>query len=187
MCAAHRKCSRLGARHGASLRSLGDAPQAPGCSEPRSYSTGTATGGFPAGKGGATRQLGPGIPPHSRGRGVPSANPCPRHRGTPSPCPAGSRPLWGGTFTSPQHISISSPISGANCLVLWRLTGSLGDSIRRAGSEPRQEVLLFPQGSCEKALPSSLSPSLPPSCCLHLISKGAVLSLSDPRVLGSPM
>lgn len=111
--------------------------------------------------------------------GVPSASSCPRHRGTLSrcsSCPAGPRPLWGGTFTSPQHISISSPISGANCLVLWRLTGSLGDSIRRAGSEPRQEVLLFPQGSCEKALPSSPSASLSPSCCLHLISKGPVLS-----------
>lgn len=131
------------------------------------------------GQGGGTRQPGPEIPLHSR----------PRHRGTPSPCrgcPEGPRPLWGGTFPSPRHISISSPISGANCRVLWRLTGSLGDSIRRAGSEPRQEVLLFPQGSCEKALPYSLPPSLPFSRCLHLISKGAVLSPPDPRVLGSP-
>lgn len=147
----------------------------------QNHSTSTARGGsLPChGQGGGRRQPGPKIPLHSRGEGVPSASPCPRHRGTLSrcsSCPAGPRPLWGGTFTSPQHISISSPISGANCLVLWRLTGSLGDSIRRAGSEPRQEVLLFPQGSCEKALPSSPSASLSPSCCLHLISKGPVLS-----------
>lgn len=190
MCAAHCKRSRLGTRHRARLRSLGDAPQAPGCSGSRGHSTSTARGSsLPChGQGGGTRQPGPEIPLHPRGGGFPSASSCRRHRGTPSPsssCLAGPRALRGGTFTSPQRISISSPISGANCLVLWRLTGSLGDGIRRAGSEPRQEVLLFPQGSCEKALPSPLPPSLllPSShlqgrCALSLRPPGA----GEPRV-----
>jgi len=90
----------------------------------------------------------------------------------------GHRLLRGGPFTSLPRIYISSPISGANCLVLWRLTGSLGDVIRRPVGEPRHEVWLFPQGPCEKALP--------PSPCICLICKGSRAEGPEPRVLGSP-